>query len=114
MFSFTADDASGRYTNGFFWGNSYFTGSASECSYIGYDFNKKNMKFPPKPSVVSSSVINEAAEFNTEPKKKTNTGLSRAHLLSPIVSDNPPYKLGFFMMKILINGTLSPTVNFRK
>lgn len=109
--SFAADDSSGRYTNGFFWGNSFFTGSATECSYIGYDFNKKNAKYPAKASVVGSSMISEVAEFNSEPKKKANSGVPRVQLSSPKILDEPPYKLGFFMMKILINGTLSPIVS---
>ncbi|XP_063984197.1 nose resistant to fluoxetine protein 6 isoform X4 [Diachasmimorpha longicaudata] len=96
-----ADDASGRYTAGFFWGNSYFMGSATECEYIGYDYSKKNEKF------LSVESINEVQEFNEQPKMKVkvNKGLSGSRL-SYKVPDTPPYKLGFFMMTISINDTI--------
>lgn len=33
----SVDDASGRYTTGFFYGNNYFTGSLSLCTSIYRD-----------------------------------------------------------------------------
>ncbi|XP_063984194.1 O-acyltransferase like protein isoform X1 [Diachasmimorpha longicaudata] len=101
IWALKADDASGRYTAGFFWGNSYFMGSATECEYIGYDYSKKNEKF------LSVESINEVQEFNEQPKMKVkvNKGLSGSRL-SYKVPDTPPYKLGFFMMTISINDTI--------
>ncbi|KAI4502939.1 hypothetical protein M0802_001983 [Mischocyttarus mexicanus] len=97
------DDASGRYTNGFFWGNSYFTGSATECGYIGRNYVRRNEKS------TSISIIDEVQEFNTEPKKKGNPGLSGSDLLTQTFIDHPPYSLGFYMMRISLNTTLLPT-----
>lgn len=104
LFFFTVDDASGRYTNGFFWGNSYFTGSATECEYIDQNYVRKNEK------ATSASTIDEVQEFNTEPHKKGNLGLSGTNLLTQTFIDQPPYPLGFYIMRISINTTLSPTV----
>ncbi|KAK2576733.1 hypothetical protein KPH14_005386 [Odynerus spinipes] len=97
------DDASGRYTNGFFWGNSYFTGSATECEYIGRDYVRRNQPAAPIPT------IEEVRAFNAEPRKKANDGLSGANLLTQTFIDRPPYPLGFYMMRISINTTFSPT-----
>ena len=93
------DDASGRFTNGFFWGNNYFVGSATECEYIGN----------------SEARANIIGEQSGEPIKQlvSNTGLSGKTL--PVyygLDDEPPYPLGFFMMRIIVNGTFSPVVRF--
>nr|XP_050859861.1 O-acyltransferase like protein isoform X1 [Vespula vulgaris] len=103
LWALKVDDASGRYTNGFFWGNSYFTGSATECQYIGQNYVRKNEK------PTSTSTIDEVQEFNTEPHKKGNLGLSGTNLLTQTFIDQPPYPLGFYIMRVSINTTLSPT-----
>ncbi|KAF7388052.1 hypothetical protein HZH66_010819 [Vespula vulgaris] len=87
LWALKVDDASGRYTNGFFWGNSYFTGSATECQYIGQNYVRKNEK------PTSTSTIDEVQEFNTEPHKKGNLGLSGTNLLTQTFIDQPPYPL---------------------
>lgn len=92
------DDSSGRYTNSFFWGNSYYLGSSTECTYINEDYEKK-MK----------STVEEVEEFNMEPRKR-NAGLSGNNLWSGSRSDKPPYKLGFYMMTISVNASISPVV----
>lgn len=95
------DDASGRFTNGFYWGNSYFTGSATECDYIGQDYKRKSSKTD------AESSIEEVREFNAEPRKKSNFGLSGAslHVLIESNSDIPPYRLGFYMMRLSLNAS---------
>ncbi|KAI4486403.1 hypothetical protein M0804_005773 [Polistes exclamans] len=103
LWALKVDDASGRYTNGFFWGNSYFTGSATECGYIGQNYVRSNEKS------TSMSIIDEVQEFNTEPHKKGNPGLSGSNLLTQTLIDQPPYPLGFYMMRISLNMTLLPT-----
>ncbi|XP_076285934.1 nose resistant to fluoxetine protein 6-like isoform X1 [Lasioglossum baleicum] len=95
-----ADDASGRYTNSFFWGNSYYVGSSTECVYINENYVKKMKE-------VANSATEEAAEFNTEPQKR-NSGLSGNNLWTESTVVKPPYKLGFYMMTISINATVSP------
>lgn len=56
--------------------------------------------------------IDEVEEFNTEPRKK-NTGFSGNSLWIETKLDKPPYKLGFYMITISMNTTLSPLVNHR-
>ena len=99
------DDASGRYTNGFFWGNSYYTGSATECYFIG----TRNEKVT-SPSTATS--VNGLQEFNNEPKIRRNAASNVLQFVSENISDDPPYPLGFFIMKISLNGTFFPMVNF--
>lgn len=102
----SADDASGRFTNGFFWGNSYFIGSATECDYIGQDYSRKN------PKIGTESSIEEVREFNAEPRKLINAGLSGNNMWAQTNSvDVPPYRLGFYMMKLSINASRYTTVS---
>ncbi|XP_012280253.1 O-acyltransferase like protein isoform X2 [Orussus abietinus] len=98
LWAMKVDDASGRYTNGFFWGNSYFLGSATECALIGYDYSKKSER-------LARPLSNEIREFTVESTKKLNGGLSGANLLPPTILDKPPFPLGFFMLRISVNGT---------
>ncbi|EZA56840.1 Nose resistant to fluoxetine protein [Ooceraea biroi] len=100
LWALKVDDASGRFTNGFFWGNSYFTGSATECDYIGEIHTRKNSKI----NVESS--IEEVREFNAEPRKTMNFGLSGTNTwIQTTSTDVPPYHLGFYMMRIFINAS---------
>ncbi|XP_016839566.1 O-acyltransferase like protein isoform X1 [Nasonia vitripennis] len=108
LWALKVDDASGRYTNGFFWGNSYFVGSATECEFIGQAASSKSSS---SSSSSSPESISEAEEFNAEPhKKRANVGHSGASsiVLPEGANDRPPYPLGFFMMRIAVNGTLAP------
>ncbi|KAL6448103.1 hypothetical protein ACFW04_000260 [Cataglyphis niger] len=99
LWALKVDDASGRFTNGFFWGNSYFIGSATECEYIGQDYSRKNPK-------IGRESIEEVQEFNTEPRKVINTGLSGSSMWVQTNSiDVPPYRLGFYMMRLSINAS---------
>ncbi|XP_011155276.1 O-acyltransferase like protein isoform X2 [Harpegnathos saltator] len=103
LWALKVDDASGRFTNGFFWGNSYFTGSATECSYIGQDYSRKNSN-----KIPLESSMEEVREFNTEPRKKINRvgGVSGANLLeTSSFDDRPPYRLGFYMMRLSLNAS---------
>ncbi|XP_033228459.1 O-acyltransferase like protein isoform X2 [Belonocnema kinseyi] len=95
------DDASGRYTNGFFWGNSYYTGSATECYFIGKRNEKRSL-------YSASTNDNGVREFNSEPKRTRNAGQSGPQSLSEDIPDDPPYPLGFFIMRISLNGTFFP------
>lgn len=104
-----ADDASGRYTNGFLWGNTYFVGSASECSYIGYNSNTKEVKYNPG----SSSISDIQKPDNTPKKVRGNSGPTGEFALLSDINDEPPYPLGFFMLKISINASFIATVNFQ-
>ncbi|KAG7202492.1 hypothetical protein KM043_017060 [Ampulex compressa] len=99
-----ADDASGRYTNGFFWGNSYFTGSATECTYIVNDYTEQNDKNG------SKDTSQEVRELHTEPRKKRLPGLTGSNMWIETITEKPPYSLGFYMIKISINASVSPTI----
>lgn len=104
--SVQVDDASGRFTNGFFWGNSYFTGSATECDHIGQIYPRKNSKID-----VASS-IEEVREFNAEPRKTMNPGLTGSDTWTQTISiETPPYRLGFYMMTLSINASQYTTVS---
>ncbi|XP_016911048.1 nose resistant to fluoxetine protein 6-like isoform X1 [Apis cerana] len=95
-----ADDASGRYTNSFLWGNSYYVGSATQCAYIGEDYKREMTKIHQNGSI---------EDFNIESRKK-NSGLSGKDFWIGTKLDKPPYKLGFYIMTISVNNTLFPTV----
>lgn len=101
LFLFSADDASGRYTNSFLWGNSYYVGSATQCAYIGEDYKREMTKIHQNGSI---------EDFNIESRKK-NSGLSGKDFWIGTKLDKPPYKLGFYIMTISVNNTLFPTVN---
>ena len=90
----SVDDASGRFTNGFFWGNTYFTGSATECDYIGTDWN-------PSHHTYSKNHVND-------PKVTINTGLSGINIWSKTDSVEVPFQLGFYMLKLSINVSYTP------
>ncbi|XP_011054574.1 PREDICTED: nose resistant to fluoxetine protein 6-like isoform X1 [Acromyrmex echinatior] len=94
LWALKVDDASGRFTNGFFWGNTYFTGSATECDYIGTDWN-------PSYHTYSKNHIKD-------PKVTINTGLSGASTWSTD-SVEVPFQLGFYMLKLSVNVSCTPT-----
>ncbi|XP_076232213.1 nose resistant to fluoxetine protein 6-like [Calliopsis andreniformis] len=90
------DDSSGRYTNSFFWGNSYYVGSSTECTYINEDYEKK----------IKHVATKKVEELNTEPRKR-NGGLSANNLWTETTMAKPPYKVGFYMMTISVNASVS-------
>lgn len=106
---FPVDDASGRFTNRYFWGNSYFIGSATECEYIGQDYSRKNLK------IGAESSIEEVREFNAEPRKLISADPSGTNMWKQSqtisVLQAPPYRLGFYMMRLSINATRYTTVS---
>ncbi|KAL6265109.1 hypothetical protein P5V15_005199 [Pogonomyrmex californicus] len=108
LWALKVDDASGRFTNGFFWGNSYFTGSASECDYIGknavHDTYSKNYIKNSK-----DTTFEEVREFNMEPRKRINKGLSGTNIWTQANSVEMPFQLGFYMLKLSVNVSYTPT-----
>ncbi|XP_066593755.1 nose resistant to fluoxetine protein 6-like isoform X2 [Prorops nasuta] len=99
LWALKADDATGRYTNGFFWGNSYFLGSATECTYISQDYSKRNQKI---------QVPSEVEEFNAEPHWRTKSTPIGQNVWEPYTNDKAPYDMGFFTMRISYNSSISP------
>ncbi|KAL0106693.1 hypothetical protein PUN28_015324 [Cardiocondyla obscurior] len=105
LWALKVDDASGRFTNGFFWGNSYFMGSATECEYIGKDpsrnaYSKKYVKTPKDTAF---------EDIHMEPRKRINTGISGTNIWSETDSVEIPFELGFYMLKLSINVSYTPT-----
>ncbi|KAJ6620116.1 Nose resistant to fluoxetine protein 6, partial [Pseudolycoriella hygida] len=82
------DDASGRYTTGFFYGNNYFTGSLSLCATIHR---------------------NDIHEDIFQKDEMRKSGLSHNNVYNPSSSsipfENPPFLPGFFVLKMLVNAT---------
>lgn len=86
------DDASGRYTTGYFWGNNYWTGSKALCDSIyrtdDYDFHIK--------------------------KQGANTGLTTINgnvVTAELRHENPPFFPRFGILKVVLNETdFTPTV----
>lgn len=108
---FSADDASGRFTNGFFWGNSYFVGSATECAYIGHDYTRSIFDQTQWNSTFSSLNTQDGNSLGGS-KIIINSGPSGSNNLPVTIPDTPPYKLGFFMMTVSINSSiLTPIVS---
>lgn len=122
---FAVDDASGRYTTGFFYGNNYFTGSLSLCTSIYRDdpqHHFQGMHFLGKTNYIfANCVFNGIFLFlitSAQPKRQKQTGLSftqtyTANAKEPY-HDNPPFFPGFFVIKMLVNETsLSYPVRMR-
>uniref|UniRef100_A0A182R512 NRF domain-containing protein n=1 Tax=Anopheles funestus TaxID=62324 RepID=A0A182R512_ANOFN len=90
LWALKMDDSSGKYTKGFFWGNNYWTGSMDQCSYI---------------------YQNDSGADPAPKKKGRNTDITyiNGNFLgsSELEHQNPPFVPGFYMAKILINGTES-------
>ncbi|KAK0083724.1 hypothetical protein PV325_008322 [Microctonus aethiopoides] len=105
IWALKADDASGRFTNGFFWGNSYFVGSATECAYIGHDYTRSIFDQTQWNSTFSSLNTQDGNSLGGS-KIIINSGPSGSNNLPITIPDTPPYKLGFFMMTVSINSSI--------
>ncbi|XP_065085856.1 O-acyltransferase like protein [Ochlerotatus camptorhynchus] len=81
------DDSSGKYNQGFFWGNNYWTGSLTQCSFI---YRKST----------TSRSINKT-------NKNTDFTYVNGNFLgaSDMMHENPPFIPGFYMLKVLLNNT---------
>lgn len=87
------DDASGRYTAGYFWGNNYWTGSMALCHNI---FKIEEENFTPK-------------------KEFANTGLTFINgnsASAQLNHDNPPFVPRFGIVKVVFSETqTTPSVS---
>lgn len=90
---FTVDDASGRYTSGYFWGNNYWMGSMAMCDKI-YRIGK--------------------SDFLTK-KQGSNTGLTSINGNSASVQldyQNPPFFPRYSVLKVILKESLiTPAVS---
>lgn len=90
------DDATGHYTNGFYYGNNYFTGSMSLCRKI----------FKTERDIM----------FEEKKLASQNTGLSvlkaeRNMITQKMIHENPLFMPGFYVMKISLNESTTSTVD---
>lgn len=102
------DDATGRFSQGFYWGNSYFTGSETECEYIGQgvsDLGATKLNHPE--DTITIPQFNVQLE-QPEKKRVQQPAATEAKFLD----DRPPYPLGFYVLRISVNGSILLTVRF--
>ncbi|XP_017775150.1 PREDICTED: uncharacterized protein LOC108561633 [Nicrophorus vespilloides] len=90
------DDASGRYSTGWFWGNHYWTGSKSLCENI-----------VPSNRSLSESNQNARVQRNVEAMTKlTNPGQSGGYVSGKLSYRSlPPFDVSFYMLRVFINST---------
>ncbi|KAK5650999.1 hypothetical protein RI129_002028 [Pyrocoelia pectoralis] len=86
------DDASGRYSTGWFWGNHFWTGSQSLCENISPSNNPTSTNV----SEVGAS-LNESSSMQYEKYQK----------IIMIPSTMPRFDLGYFILRISINSSFT-------
>lgn len=81
------DDSTGKYNHGFFWGNNYWTGSRTQCSFI----HRKESSNKHVIKIIKNTDL---------------TYINGNYLeASDELHQNPPFIPGFYMLKILLNHT---------
>ncbi|GLV44148.1 uncharacterized protein CBL_12556 [Carabus blaptoides fortunei] len=104
------DDASGRYTTGWYWGNHYWTGSRTLCENIAPNNKKisatsRQSSQLPEQSIaanVSRKRRNARASLSTTPSPSSFVGYSPG----PLEQDhNIPFPVAFYMLKMDVNIT---------
>ncbi|KAF5302728.1 hypothetical protein FQR65_LT08470 [Abscondita terminalis] len=88
------DDASGRYTTGWFWGNHYWTGSQSLCENVSpdEDVDLDNSTSPQLPALINRSSYTHLQKHKS------------ALLLN---SKSSPFPLGYFTLRVNINSSFT-------
>ncbi|XP_074030482.1 nose resistant to fluoxetine protein 6 [Leptinotarsa decemlineata] len=92
------DDASGRYSTGWFWGNTYWTGSQNLCEHIA----------PKKHVIINSqnhSRVTRAADASVKPGIIVLVGSSATGPMTH--SSGPPFPISFFMLRLLVNSSFT-------
>ncbi|CAG9765410.1 unnamed protein product [Ceutorhynchus assimilis] len=91
------DDASGRYSTGWFWGNHYWVGSKSLCDNI--------VPSPNGFTVKDRSRIVRMASLNREPDSPSQ---AVGYQKGPLVHTSlPPFSVSFFMLRIDVNSSFT-------
>ncbi|RZB38996.1 nose resistant to fluoxetine protein 6-like [Asbolus verrucosus] len=93
------DDASGRYSTGWFWGNHYWTGSQSLCENI----------IPKSQSIIVNSENRTRTSREAEvPKKASSPSQAIGYKMGPFkFTSLPPFPVSFFMMRIDVNSSFT-------
>nr|XP_023016448.1 nose resistant to fluoxetine protein 6-like [Leptinotarsa decemlineata] len=92
------DDASGRYSTGWFWGNTYWTGSQNLCEHIA----------PKKHVIINSqnhSRVTRAADASVKPGIIVLVSSSATGPMTH--SSGPPFPISFFMLRLLVNSSFT-------
>ncbi|EFA05306.2 nose resistant to fluoxetine protein 6 [Tribolium castaneum] len=93
------DDASGRYSTGWFWGNQYWTGSQSLCENI----------VPRSKSIVVNPENRTRTSREAEvPRRPSSPSQSVGYVTGPLkFSSLPPFPISFFMLRIDVNSSFT-------
>ncbi|XP_019869984.2 nose resistant to fluoxetine protein 6 isoform X2 [Aethina tumida] len=93
------DDASGRYSNGWFWGNHFWLGSQSLCDNIT----------PKRYNIVVSSKNSSRDRRDAEPKTKTfSPSQAVGYKPGPITySSVPPFPVTLFRLRLHLNSSFT-------
>ncbi|CAH1967120.1 unnamed protein product [Acanthoscelides obtectus] len=92
------DDASGRYSTGWFWGNIYWTGSQSLCEHIT----------PKKHIVIHSQNRSRPTRAAGASLKPVSPSAPIGYKNEPIVYTNgPAFPVSFFMLRLHLNSSFT-------
>ncbi|KAJ8919034.1 hypothetical protein NQ315_016940 [Exocentrus adspersus] len=91
------DDASGRYSTGWFWGNIYWTGSRSLCEHIT----------PKKQIIINSQNRSRSARAAAVSLKPHSPSAPLGYNSGPVVYTTAPFPLGFFMLRLHLNSSFT-------
>ncbi|XP_060525313.1 nose resistant to fluoxetine protein 6 isoform X2 [Cylas formicarius] len=93
------DDASGRYTTGWFWGNNYWTGSQSECNHIEPRSNG-DIEIENRTRVARRAAVSV--------QKPSSPSQAVGYRTGPMVYNSaPPFPVSFFIMKIHLSSNFT-------
>ncbi|XP_056633905.1 nose resistant to fluoxetine protein 6 [Diorhabda sublineata] len=92
------DDASGRYSTGWFWGNSYWVGSQNLCEHIN----------PKKQIIIISQNHSRSARAADASLKPHSPGFAMGFKPGPVVYTNgPPFPVSFFKLRLHVNSSFT-------
>ncbi|XP_072392694.1 nose resistant to fluoxetine protein 6 isoform X1 [Diabrotica undecimpunctata] len=92
------DDASGRYSSGWFWGNNYWIGSQNLCEHIN----------PKKQIIIISQNHSRSARAAEASLKPQSPGLTMGYIPGPVMYINgPPFPVSFFKLRLHLNSSFT-------
>ncbi|KAG5893051.1 hypothetical protein JTB14_014831 [Gonioctena quinquepunctata] len=94
---YPVDDASGRYSTGWFWGNTYWTGSQNLCEHIT----------PKKHIIINSQNRSRVARAADASVKSEITVIAPLGSESMVQSSGPPFPISFFMLRLHLNSSIT-------
>ncbi|XP_018572754.1 nose resistant to fluoxetine protein 6-like isoform X2 [Anoplophora glabripennis] len=91
------DDASGRYSTGWFWGNIYWMGSQSLCAHIT----------PKKQIIVDSQNHSRSTRAAAVSLKPQSPSAPLGYNSGPAIYTSAPFPLSFFMLRLHLNSSFT-------